>query len=719
MGKSQGLLPRRIKFSTDIFGKGLNYRRETLYTWIGIWITLVATVFLWWELLAAFALSIDARNLVSGIEQMTFFVVVTFLIYGNLLYQFTRVGYMKRLRTHRPALHEELETIYDQESAPSLVTLIPSYKEETRIVRQAILSAALQQYPNGRVVLLIDNPPNPEEPEERMALIEARSLSQEIGTLLEEPAARFGRELKGFEERGKSQKIIPLEEMLRLAGLNLEAAKWFEKQAVRYPVTDHVDELFVQVTFLDAAESHRRRADEFEQRVLNGGAIPEQRLLREYKRLAGVFNIEIANFERKRYENLSHASNKAMNLNSYIGLLGKGFKEVRRDGHLHLVPGGSGQGTISIPDADYIITLDADSMLSNEYALRLVHLMEQPGNERLGVVQTPYTAPPNAPGVLERVAGATTDMQYIVHQGFTRHGGTFWVGANALLRKSALEEICVIQEERGFQINLFIQDRTVIEDTESSVDLICNDWKLFNYPERLSYSATPPDFGSLLIQRRRWANGGLIILPKLIRYLFAKPSRFLKSLEGFMRIHYLTSIAGVNISLLLILAYPFEDSMRSLWLPITAIPYFFFYGRDLVQAGYKGVDLLRIYALNLMLLPINLGGVFKSLHQAFTGIQIPFARTPKIEGFTTAPSLYILAEYFILFYCITGSIVDIYFGRWSHAAFGLFNAMFFAYAIHSFIGLKTSKENLLVNWKRSRWYVPVSPRRRAQYEKSG
>ena len=36
-----------------------------------------------------------------------------------------------------------------------------------------------------------------------------------------------------------------------------------------------------------------------------------------------------------------------------------------------------------------------------------------------------------------------------------------------------------------------------------------------NYPERLSYSATPPDFGSLVVQRRRWANGGLLILPKL------------------------------------------------------------------------------------------------------------------------------------------------------------------------------------------------------------
>ena len=57
------------------------------------------------------------------------------------------------------------------------------------------------------------------------------------------------------------------------------------------------------------------------------------------------------------------------------------------------------------------------------------------------MAQTPYSAFPGARGPLERLAGATTDMQYIVHQGFTQHQATYWVGANALLRKAALEDI--------------------------------------------------------------------------------------------------------------------------------------------------------------------------------------------------------------------------------------------------------------------------------------
>ena len=75
--------------------------------------------------------------------------------------------------------------------------------------------------------------------------------------------------------------------------------------------------------------------------------------------------------------------------------------------------------------------------------------MEQPGNERIAVAQTPYSAVPKAAGLLERVAGATTDVQYIIHQGFTQYRATYWVGANAMLRTAALAEIAVTENERG------------------------------------------------------------------------------------------------------------------------------------------------------------------------------------------------------------------------------------------------------------------------------
>jgi hypothetical protein len=46
------------------------------------------------------------------------------------------------------------------------------------------------------------------------------------------------------------------------------------------------------------------------------------------------------------------------------------------------------------------------------------------------------------------------------------------VGANALVRVAALREIAERDVERGYEIVKFIRDRTLIEDTESTIDLI-------------------------------------------------------------------------------------------------------------------------------------------------------------------------------------------------------------------------------------------------------
>jgi Glycosyl transferase family group 2 len=339
-----------------------------------------------------------------------------------------------------------------------------------------------------------------------------------------------------------------------------------------------------------------------------------------------------------------------------------------------------------VPDTDYVLMVDADSILDPEYTLRLVHLMERPGNEHVAVAQTPYSAFPHAPGILERVAGATTDIQYIVHQGFTHYGATFWVGANAIVRKSALDDIAVPAVERGYPVRKFIQDRTVIEDTESSVDLVARGWQLYNYPERLAFSATPPDFGSLLIQRRRWANGGLLILPKLLSYLGRHVGRGRKAAEGLVRCHYLTSITTANLGLLVILALPLGDRVETLWLPLAALPYYLLYARDLCRIGYPPTDVLRVYALNLLLIPVNLAGVCKSLHQACTRQKATFGRTPKIKDRTAVPSWYLLAEYSLLAQWLLGATIEFFYGRHLRAALALLNAAFLTYAIATFIG---------------------------------
>lgn len=675
--------------------------REVRLTAALILLTLVSSFFLYREIVEILSEHIREENVFGAIRQALFILIISLLIYGNLVYQCTRLGHLRRRMDHSRASDEELESLYDGKS-PSLTILVPSFKENVEVVRRTLLSAALQDYPDKHVVLLIDDPPNAVSPSDRVGLKAMRDLPGEIQQLLDDARKPFDKAFEDYLERRGTAAFVPRREYEILARHYREAAAWFSRISLDYPSVDHGDALLVEKVFRFSAHAHEERARSLLEGA-SGASHGEQRILCHYRRLASLFRVRLSSFERKKFVNLSHEANKAMNLNSYIGLIGKSFRHVRRSDGLHLEPSGGPAADLTVPGADFLIVLDADSLLTPDYGIRLVYHMNQPGNERVAVAQTPYNTIPGAPGILERIAGATTDIQYLVHQGFTAYGGAYWVGANALLRKAAIDEIAQPGLERGFPVIRYVQDRTVIEDTESTIDLISRGWTLYNYPERMAFSATPPDFGSLLIQRRRWANGGLLILPKLLRFLSRGPNRISKVKEGFFRFHYLFSITAVNFGLLILLSFPFEENARSLWLPLTALPYFYLYGRDLAQIGYRWRDLPRVYALNLMLIPVNIAGILNSIRQGITGRKTPFGRTPKVENRTAAPASFILAEYALFFMLLLGIAQGATNGHWVHAAFCLFNMAFLAYAIARYLGLQKSREDLVFayhEWKK-------------------
>ncbi len=661
--------------------------REINLTCVGIVATLIASLLS----IATVALrvlgyraAVTWPHLLTG---LVFLLIVAYLIYGSLVYQLTRLAYLRRRLFHRRASDDELLRLYRMARAPSVTVLVPAYKEDVQVVRKTLLSAALQGYPKRRIVLLIDDPPQPTSPHDLASLSAMRRLPEELDELLRGPRGRCTAALAAFCERRIGPPLDLPQELRRLSRLHRDIGAWFQTQAARHPIADHVDGLFVDLIYRGQARRFFRWSKELDQWPA-GRHLDEEDLVASYRWLVSLFDVSVSTFERKRYANLSHAPNKAMNLNSYIGLMGRSFRDVvTPDGRLALEETDQARAELSVPDADYVLMVDADSILHPEYTIRLVYLMEQPGHQRIAVAQTPYNAFPNPPGVLERIAGATTDIQYIIHQGFTRYGATFWVGANALARKRALEDIAVVDVERGYPIRKFIQDRTLIEDTESTVDLIDRGWQLYNYQERLAFSATPPDFGALIVQRRRWANGGLLILPKLIGSMGRRPSRGRWFAEGLMRCHYLTSLAVVNVGLLVVLAFPLGEGLQTLWLPLTAVPYYALYTRDLLQSGYRASDVLRVYALNLLLIPIHLSGAFKSLHQAWTGRRVAFGRTPKTRGVTRVPRAYVVVEYVLLAQWLLGSVVELVHGRPLQAVLVLVNAGFLAYAIANFIGV--------------------------------
>jgi len=627
------------------------------------------------------------------IRFVSFVCVFASLMYGAFVFLWSRLGYYVRMARFDPADHIRDLARTDEGNLPPVTVLVPSYKEDLSTIRQTLLSAALQDYPDRRVVLLVDDPPHPDDPNDLRLLEDARRIPHDLATMLAEPRRKAVKAASAFESRCR-QSFDARRELNLVACAHADAAAWFNRQARHANGHGHVDRLFAKLVF----ERHGVALSAAAARYRSGtgiGTVSRERIRAAYRRLEQQFTVELDAFERKQFENLSHEANKAANLNSYIGLIGGRFRQQRSGAGVRLVPvNDTRAGDMIVPDATYVVTLDADSMLAPEYTRRLVAEMEAPGNEQLAVVQTPYSAIPGAPGTIERIAGATTDIQYIVHQGFTWLGATFWVGANALLRKTALEDIRTITTERGFDIPQFIQDRTVIEDTESSIDLVAQGWELRNVPLRMAYSATPPDFGSLLIQRRRWANGGLLILPKLLKYAAGRRLGGFGLAELVVRIHYLASPALAGFGLLFLLLLPVNQSYLSPWMAAAGGAYFAMYWRDLKNSGYSTGDMLRVYAFNWLLVPINIAGVLKSLQQGMTGEKIPFGRTPKVAGRTAAPAWAVLALWGLVTFTISGATLNAVSGNWFMFGFSLTTAMATGYALVAFVGIRESIEDI-------------------------
>jgi cellulose synthase/poly-beta-1,6-N-acetylglucosamine synthase-like glycosyltransferase len=627
-----------------------------------------------------------------------YLVIMSLLACSALAYLITRLGYYSRTRSHRRATRAELSQPFER-SAPSLTVLIPSYQEDERVIRMTVLSAALQEYPDLGVVLLIDDPPEPKYAKPAAMLAAAKRLPGDIEALLAVPMGRFERALADWDEHFKTAGKPVVDDVSIVASHYEFAATWMATYASDYEVVDHADRFLVEQVLRGLGADLTTNAQALRAAVADRAELTHNHLRYLLQRLTWIFGAKITSFQRKRFVSLSHEPNKAMNLNSYIGLMGGSYREVDVPGGGRALLRTDGVPDLEVPNPDYVLTLDADSLLLPEYCLRIVHLLQQAEHERVAVAQAPYTSFPGAATRLERIAGATTDLQYMVHQGMTHYDATFWVGANAVLRKRAIDDLREVSHDGDWEISRYISDRTVIEDTESSIDLGVHGWRLLNYPERLSYSATPPDFGSLTIQRQRWANGGLLILPRLWRQIRVRRQRGERQRFGetFLRVNYMASIAWSSIALIFLLGYQFNDKLISPVVLLISIPYFAMMAVDLRHCGYKRRDVLGIYGFNLILLPVNLAGAGASMVQLLIGGRPAFKRTPKVRSRTTPGFTFVVMPYVFVAFSLLVLISDVSRDRWVNAALAVINATLAGYAIVAYIGVGNSIVDIFNN----------------------
>jgi cellulose synthase/poly-beta-1,6-N-acetylglucosamine synthase-like glycosyltransferase len=619
------------------------------------------------------------------------------LSYGTVSYFLARIGHLARLRHTAGEVLPDPVVCGDLEDGTSVVALVPSYLEDPTVVFRTLMSAALQAHARRRVVLLIDDPPG-----ERSSSDSLRALRALPGTIQElfRPMREWCELALGrLESRVEKDDFNPASEARQAADLCGQAAAWFEGQAHVHDKGDAAASFFSELIFRMPASRWRREAHRWERAAETSDAPPSlDEVRRIYLWLLRIFSVEITSFERKRFVNLSHAPNKAMNINTYLALLGGSYRCERHADATMLLPCAVPAADLIVPDADFVLILDADTIVSADYTGKLLRRFRSEGGERFAVVQSPYSTFPSTRGVLQRIAGAQTDVQYLVHQGLTQYSATYWVGANALVRVAALRDLAVHDVERGFPIVKFISDRTLIEDTESTIELVGRGWRLFNHLERLAFSMTPPDFGSLLIQRQRWANGGLLIVPKLFRYL--RHRKFREQLaEGFMRLHYLISLGPVSMALLIALGVSWDRQVRTVGLLGTGLIYYATYARDLHLLGYRWHDVFRVVALNIVLIPVNLIGMASSIVQAVGGRKPRFRRTPKVNDRTPVPARYVLAELLLLGVWCAQAVAGLMSGAAIVGVLMLVHALFATYAVGAYIGFGDAARDLGVPWR--------------------
>ena len=643
-------------------------------------------------------------------ENLIYLVIVTLMLWSVLSYLIGRGGYLHRVRERVITPRAVLEEFFDA-NHPTATVLIPSYREEPRVILQTMLSAALQEFADLKVVLLVDDPPNPDDDRNRELLAAAREVPGEIAKLLEHPRKRCDAAFALATAASKAAPEPNLGQLAQLAEDYAVASQWHQTLADRWARTDHTDDFFIEHILGAQATSLMKISTALLHAVGEGATMTWNRFLQLQGRLRNIFTAELTSFERKQFLALSHQPNKAMNLNSYLGLMGASYRT-------HDTPNGKlfYQGALDdceadfvIPETDYLVTLDADSVLLPEYCLRIIYLMEQDEHASVGVAQTPYSSYPAAPTQVERLAGATTDIQYTMHIGMCHYDAAFWVGANAVLRTKAVLEMRR-DDGPGQSIVRFLADRTPIEDTESTLDLTLRGWSIYNYPQRLAYSCSPPDFGALSVQRQRWSNGGLVILPKLMAHLRARRERGEKIRIGevLLRTNYLASIAWTTLALLILLAYPFSNALLSGLVIVMSAPYFIVMSSDLHHLGYRRSDVFRVYGFNLIMLPVNASGVLQSLQQLITGSKTVFKRTPKIMERSVAPASFILLAYLIVVASSIALLLNLHSGRLVAASFAAINLVLAAPSVVSLMGVRNSLTDLTVALRRILFIQPRS-----------
>jgi cellulose synthase (UDP-forming) len=217
-------------------------------------------------------------------------------------------------------------------------------------------------------------------------------------------------------------------------------------------------------------------------------------------------------------------------------------------------------------EGDLVLMLDADHVPMPDALDAMVGYFD---DERVGLVQSPHDFF-NHDSVQHYVVGRHEQSLFyrVICPGKDRHGGAYWCGSAALLRRAALIGIGGVATE------------TIAEDFHTTIRMQRHGWETRYHDEVLVQGLAPHDLDGYLLQRDRWARGNLAVFGLPESPLRAKELRPRQRLSHFASlVAYLAP--PMRLLLLLTLALvlftgelPMKISvaaLAALWLPAIAL----------------------------------------------------------------------------------------------------------------------------------------------------
>src|SRR5882672_4593922 len=146
----------------------------------------------------------------SGAERIVYNLIFAVFMFGSFTYQVSRLSFFLNVRKRTRAAQESLARFLSRKNAaPRVEIVVPSYREESHVIWQTLMSAALVDYPNRGIVLLLDNPPNPTNRADRDLLLSSWAQVDLINDMLAPVAAQFAASADEFRAQASANVDLP------------------------------------------------------------------------------------------------------------------------------------------------------------------------------------------------------------------------------------------------------------------------------------------------------------------------------------------------------------------------------------------------------------------------------------------------------------------------------------------------------------------------------